>query len=149
MASIYVRMPRSSTTSACVFPDSEGGGCSSQAQVLVDGPSEKAPVPRHAAALSTLSLVPIVISKLPRATGRAFVKKRWEEEKVTEQFDSSAWAKKREAFAKRRQLNDFERFKVMKLRKQVRWRSPAICTGVRPNRAWQRAGTSKHHGTVH
>jgi large subunit ribosomal protein L14e len=88
--------------------------------VLVDGPSEKAPVPRHAAPLSHLSLTPIVISKLPRATGRGFVKKQWTEQKVEEKFNGSAWAKKRAQFAKRRQLNDFERFKVMKLRKQVR-----------------------------
>lgn len=87
--------------------------------MLVDGPSEKAPVPRHAAALNHLSLTPIVISKLPRATGRGFVKKRWEESKVEETFNSSAWAQRRAQFAKRRQLNDFERFKVMKLRKQV------------------------------
>jgi large subunit ribosomal protein L14e len=88
--------------------------------VLVDGPSEKAPVPRHSASLTHVSLTPIVISKLPRATGRGFVKKRWEEEKVQEKFDESAWAKKRASISKRRQLNDFERFKVMKLRKQVR-----------------------------
>ncbi|KAF2745894.1 60S ribosomal protein L14 [Sporormia fimetaria CBS 119925] len=90
-------------------------------RVLVDGPSEKAPVPRHAAALSHLSLTPIVLSKVPRATGRGVVKKRWEEEKVDEKFNSSAFAQKRAQFAKRRQLNDFERFKVMKLRKQARY----------------------------
>jgi large subunit ribosomal protein L14e len=87
--------------------------------VLVDGPSEKAPVPRHAAQLSHLSLTPIVLSKLPRATGRGFVKKQWEAQNVDETFNSSAWAQRRAQFAKRRQLNDFERFKVMKLRKQV------------------------------
>jgi hypothetical protein len=62
--------------------------------VLVDGPSKDAPVPRQQVALAKLSLTPIVISKLPRATGVGHVAKRWE-------------------------VNDFERFKVMKMRKQV------------------------------
>lgn len=87
--------------------------------MLVDGPSEKAPIPRQSVALSNLSLTPIVISKLPRAAGVGYVKKRWAEEKVDETFAATSWAKKRAQFQKRRQLNDFERFKVMKLRKQV------------------------------
>jgi large subunit ribosomal protein L14e len=68
------------------------------------------------------SLTPIVIPKLPRATGVGHVAKKWEEHKVQQKFDESAWAKKRAALQKRRQLNDFERFKVMKLRKQVGYR---------------------------
>ncbi|KAF2277652.1 60S ribosomal protein L14 [Westerdykella ornata] len=90
-------------------------------RVLVDGPSEKANVPRHSASLAHLSLTPIVLKKLPRGTGRGVVQKRWQEEKVDEKFNESAFAKKRAQFAKRRQLNDFERFKVMKLRKQARY----------------------------
>jgi ribosomal protein L14E/L6E/L27E len=92
----------------------------SQKQVLVDGPSEKAPVPRQEVALAKLSLTPIVIPKLPRACGVGHVAKKWEEAKVQQKFDESAWAKKRAAMQKRRGLNDFERFKVMKMRKQVR-----------------------------
>jgi ribosomal protein L14E/L6E/L27E len=88
--------------------------------VLVDGPSEKAFVPRQEVALAKLSLTPIVIPKLPRASGVGHVAKKWEEHKVQQQFDESAWAKKRTAMQKRRGLNDFERFKVMKMRKQVR-----------------------------
>ncbi|KAF2465840.1 NAC-domain-containing protein [Lindgomyces ingoldianus] len=90
-------------------------------RVLVDGPSKDATVPRHAASLSSLSLTPIVIPKLPRATGNGVVRKLWESEKVDEQFAESTWAKKRAQFQKRKQLNDFERFKVMKLRKQARF----------------------------
>jgi large subunit ribosomal protein L14e len=91
-------------------------------QVLVDGPasSKDKVVPRHAAALSYLSLTPIVIAKLSRGAGNGTVKSIWESEKVEEKFENSNWALNRNRFAKRRQLNDFERFKVMKLRKQVR-----------------------------
>jgi ribosomal protein L14E/L6E/L27E len=99
--------------------------------VLVDGPSEKAPVPRQEVALAKLSLTPIVIPKLPRATGVGHVAKKWEEHKVQQQFDDSAWAKKRTAMQKRRGLNDFERFKVMKMRKQV-------CCSCICNVAWRR-----------
>ncbi|KAF2800703.1 hypothetical protein K505DRAFT_263245 [Melanomma pulvis-pyrius CBS 109.77] len=90
-------------------------------RVLVDGPSEEAPVPRHSAPLKKLSLTPIVIPKLPRATGNGTVKALWESNKVDEQFADSTWSKKRAQFQKRRDLNDFERFKVLKLRKQARF----------------------------
>lgn len=114
-------LSRSSTTSAYEFLR-PGEKCSClQQQVLVDGPTEKAPVPRQEVALAKLSLTPIVIPKLPRSTGVGHVAKKWEEHKVQQKFDESAWAKKRAALQKRRQLNDFERFKVMKLRKQVRY----------------------------
>lgn len=88
-------------------------------QVLVDGPSKDAPVPRQSVALAKVSLTPIVIPKLPRATGRGFVAQQWEKEQVDQKWSESTWSKKRAQFQKRRQLNDFERFKVMKLRKQV------------------------------
>ncbi|RMZ74191.1 60S ribosomal L14 [Pyrenophora seminiperda CCB06] len=90
-------------------------------RVLLDGPSEKAPVPRQEIALAKLSLTPIVIPKLPRASGVGHVAKKWEEHKVQQKFDESSWAKKRAAIQKRRGLNDFERFKVMKMRKQARF----------------------------
>jgi ribosomal protein L14E/L6E/L27E len=108
--------------------------------VLVDGPSKDAPVPRQQVALAKLSLTPIVISKLPRATGVGHVAKRWEDSKVDQQFNDSAWAKKRAAMQKRRGLNDFERFKVMKMRKQV-----CACIGhpyaTRTTRLTGRAGS--------
>lgn len=89
--------------------------------MLVDGPSDKAPVPRQAVALAKVSLTPIVLSKLPRGTGVGTVKHAWEEAQVDKKFEESSWSKKRAQYQKRRALNDFERFKVMKLRKQVRY----------------------------
>ncbi len=65
-------------------------------------------------------VTPIVIPKLPRAAGRGPVAKAWEKEEVEAKWEKSAWAKRREQRVKRRGLNDFERFKVMKLKKQVR-----------------------------
>jgi large subunit ribosomal protein L14e len=90
-------------------------------QVLVDGPSEKenASVPRHAISLSNLIITPLVIPKLPRGAGRGAVAKAWEKEGVESKWAESTWAKRRAQREKRRALSDFDRFKVLRLKKQV------------------------------
>jgi large subunit ribosomal protein L14e len=90
-------------------------------QILVDGPSTKegAVVPRQAIATSTVSLTPWVIPNLPKAAGTGPVKKLWEKNEVDKKWAESSWAKKREQFERRKNLTDFERFKVMRLKKQV------------------------------
>ncbi|KAI4100920.1 MAG: hypothetical protein L6R37_005172 [Teloschistes peruensis] len=92
-------------------------------RILVDGPSkkEKAGVPRHAVALNNTIVTPIVIPQLPRAAGRGPVAKAWEKEEVESKWEQSAWAKRRDQREKRRALTDFERFKVVKLKKQARF----------------------------
>ena len=101
----------------------------SRPQVLVDGPSEKEDqaVPRHAAGLSYMSLTGIVIPKLPRAIGHSALKKKWEEHEVEKKWYESNFAKSRERSIRRRQLSDFERFKAMRLRKQVREKAIENC----------------------
>lgn len=90
-------------------------------QVLVDGPSgkENKVVPRHALALAHATLTPFVIPKLPRAAGTGPVKKLWEKEDIDEKWEQSSFAKKKAQMERRRNLTDFERFKVMRLKKQV------------------------------
>ncbi|KAL2055024.1 hypothetical protein ABVK25_004846 [Lepraria finkii] len=92
-------------------------------RALVDGPSKKenASVPRQSVSLNYLIITPIVIPKLPRQAGRGAVAKAWEKEEVEQQWDESAWAKRREQREKRRNLSDFDRFKVLKLKKQARF----------------------------
>ncbi|EXJ64006.1 large subunit ribosomal protein L14e [Cladophialophora yegresii CBS 114405] len=92
-------------------------------RVLVDGPSSKegAVVPRQAIATSTLSLTPWVIPNLPKAAGTGPVKKLWEKNEIDSKWAESSWAKKREQQERRRNLTDFERFKVMRLKKQARF----------------------------
>jgi len=92
-------------------------------RVLVDGPASTSDkvVPRHSASLIGLSLTPIVIPKLPRAAGNGTVRKVWEKEEVEKKFSESNWAKTQGRFAKRKALNDFDRFKVMKLKKARRF----------------------------
>lgn len=91
-------------------------------QILVDGPSkEKTPIPRHEAALANTILTHIVLEKLPRAIGTGPLAKAWEKLEIDSKWRDSSWAKARAQREKRRNLTDFERFKVMKLRKQVSW----------------------------
>ncbi len=61
----------------------------------------------------------MVIPKLPRKAGRTAVAKAWEKHEVESKWDESAWSKRREQREKRRNLTDFDRFKVLKLKKQV------------------------------
>lgn len=91
-------------------------------QALIDGPASdpKKAVPRHAEAFANLILTPIVIEKLPRAAGRGAVARAWEKQEVEKKWAASSWAKRRESREKRRALTDFERFKVLRLKKQVR-----------------------------
>jgi large subunit ribosomal protein L14e len=61
------------------------------------------------------------MAKLPRGIRNGPLKKKWEEVKVEQQWQESPFAQKRARSDRRRQLNDFERFKVMRLKKQVRF----------------------------
>lgn len=60
-----------------------------------------------------------MIPKLPRAAGTGALRKMWDAHEVDKKFDESSWAKTRAKFDRRRGLSDFERFKVMRLKKQV------------------------------
>lgn len=103
-------------------------------QVLVEGPSSdpKKVVPRHAAALSQISLANIVIPKIIFGVGHTALKKQWDAYEVDSKWENGAYAKNQAKFARRKELSDFERFKVMALRKQVccyrEWRE-MLCAG--------------------
>ncbi|KIV98196.1 hypothetical protein PV10_01873 [Exophiala mesophila] len=92
-------------------------------RILVDGPSSKegAVVPRQAVPTSTVSLTPWVIPNLPKAAGTGPVKKLWEKHEVDKKWAESSWAKKRQQQDRRKNLTDFERFKVLRLKKQARF----------------------------
>lgn len=66
-----------------------------------------------------MSLTGIVIN-INRGAGTVSTKKQWQEADVEGKWNNSSFAKSRERSIRRKQLNDFERFKVMRLRKQVR-----------------------------
>jgi len=91
--------------------------------VLVDGPSSdpKLATPRGAVSLSRTLLTPIVIEKLPRGARSGAVKKAWEAAGVDAKWKESNWAKKSLQQERRKALTDFDRFKVMRLKKQRRF----------------------------
>lgn len=100
---------------------------------MVDGPSDdkdKA-VPRGSAPLSNLSLTNIVIPKLPRGIGHGPLKAKWAAAEVDKNWKDSSFAKSRVRSSKRRALTDFERFKVMRLRKQVRFEAAKELTKIK------------------
>ncbi|CZR51524.1 probable 60S ribosomal protein L14 [Phialocephala subalpina] len=92
-------------------------------RALVDGPSTdtKTACPRQAVALQNVVLTPLVLEKLPRGARTGTVKAIWEKAGIEAKWQESAWAKKRQQTERRRALTDFERFKVMRLRKQARF----------------------------
>lgn len=61
------------------------------------------------------------MSKLPRGIGSGPLTKAWEAQEIEKKYDESANAKNKAKYARRKELNDFERFKVMVLRKQARF----------------------------
>ena len=61
------------------------------------------------------------MSKLARGAGSGVVKKRLEADRILEKWENSPWAKNIVKVKKRRALNDFERFKVLVTKKQLRY----------------------------
>lgn len=103
-------------------------------QVLVDGPSseEQKIVPRHVLPLAHATLTPFTIPQLPRAAGTGPVKKLWAKNEIDGKWAKSSFAQKTDRSERRKNLTDFERFKVLRLRKQVRddwaiWGARAHC----------------------
>lgn len=91
-------------------------------QILIDGPSteEKKIVPRQTVPLAHVTLTHFVIPKMPRAAGTGPVRKLWAKNEIDDQWAKSGFAQKAEKAERRKNLTDFERFKVMRIRKQVR-----------------------------
>ncbi|KAJ5698909.1 Protein transport protein yif1 [Penicillium macrosclerotiorum] len=92
-------------------------------RVLVDGPSgeEQKIVPRHVLPLAHATLTPFTIPKLPRSAGTGPVKKLWAKNEIDGKWAKSSFAQKSDRAERRKNLTDFERFKVLRLRKQARY----------------------------
>ncbi|KAK4155312.1 ribosomal protein L14-domain-containing protein [Chaetomidium leptoderma] len=92
-------------------------------RALVDGPSTDAKLatPRGIVQLSRTLLTPIVVEKLTRGARSGTVKKEWEAAGVDAKWSESNWAKKQLQQERRQSLTDFDRFKVMRLKKQRRF----------------------------
>lgn len=80
-------------------------------RVIVEGPEVK----RQVMTLRRLQLTDFCL-ELSRGASSKDVKAALKEDNLVEKFYASAWGKKRQAFHKKRELTDFERFKVSRAR---------------------------------
>ncbi|KAL6858090.1 hypothetical protein ACO1O0_005542 [Amphichorda felina] len=92
-------------------------------RVLVEGPSSDPDLatPRQPLRLSRALLSPLIVEGLIRGSRHAQLKKQWEKSEIDTKWKETNWAKKRAQVARRNGLTDFERFKVMRLKKQQRF----------------------------
>ncbi|PHH50187.1 60S ribosomal protein L14-A [Ceratocystis fimbriata CBS 114723] len=102
-------------------------------RVLVEGPSSdsKLAVIRKSIPLSDCLLSQLVIKGLPRGARQATLKKFWEAAEIDTKWKQSNWFKRREQIEKRRALTDFDRFKVLRLKKQRRFEERKALAKVR------------------
>lgn len=63
----------------------------------------------------------MVVEGLPRGARHGTLKKFWEKSEIDTKWTDSNWSKKRVQIARRKALTDFDRFKVMRLKKQQRF----------------------------
>ncbi len=90
---------------------------------MVEGPSadEKLAVPRQSVNLSECLLSQLIIEGLPRGVRQTGLKKFWEKAEIDSKWKETNWYKRRVQIERRKQLTDFDRFKVMRLKKQRRF----------------------------
>lgn len=81
---------------------------------MIDGPS----VARQAIFLGRVVLTPLVLEGLPRGARTGVVSKKWAAAEIDAKWAKTSWAKKIAQRERRAQLNDFERFQVLVLKKQ-------------------------------
>ncbi|KAI8639314.1 60S ribosomal protein L14e [Parasitella parasitica] len=88
-------------------------------RALIDGPTTG--VVRQAFPFRRLVLTPLVLKNLPRAIGKAGLKKALEKDETVAKWAKTVWAKKLEQRKVRANLTDFDRFKLNKLKNQRRF----------------------------
>jgi len=88
-----------------------------QSRALIEGPESVTGVPRQQIPIRNLSLTPIQV-KLGRGARASTVAAVIEKEKVLEKFNKTTWAKKIKLQQIRQTLTDFDRFKLLILRKK-------------------------------
>merc|ERR1711890_75539 len=101
-----------------------------QNRVLVDGPCSE--VPRQEYKIKSLHLTPIKVT-FPFSARTKVVRKAWVDEKVSETWGKSSWAKRMAMKVKRQGLNDFDRFKLTKA-KSARNKIVAKAVAIKKNK---------------
>ncbi|EPX72748.1 60S ribosomal protein L14 [Schizosaccharomyces octosporus yFS286] len=86
-------------------------------RVIVDCANQE--FPRQIVRLGQVTLTSIVMD-VPRGATTGIVAKKWQAQNISEKWAATAWAKKLETVKTRSQLGDFERFAVLRYKKQRR-----------------------------
>ncbi|KAJ2547370.1 hypothetical protein EV175_005247 [Coemansia sp. RSA 1933] len=87
-------------------------------RAVVDGPTTD--VQRQVIPFNNVVLTDIVVKGLPRGIGSKRLAVFLEKNQVVEAWQKTGWAQKLEARKRRSNMSDFDRFKVMRLKKQQR-----------------------------
>lgn len=111
-------------------------------RALVDGPKSQTGVRRQTIPFTRLSIVPIKI-KIIRACRSIHLEKAFIANKVAEKFAKLPWAKKIARSKIRASLSDFDRFKVMVLKKK---RSLLIRQKLNEIQGWRKAAATYKAG---
>eukprot|EP00928_Gymnodinium_smaydae_P087785 TRINITY_DN719_c0_g1_i1.p2 TRINITY_DN719_c0_g1~~TRINITY_DN719_c0_g1_i1.p2 ORF type:complete len:134 (+),score=45.07 TRINITY_DN719_c0_g1_i1:161-562(+) len=88
-----------------------------QKRVIVDGPESVTGVPRHMMPVKRLSLTDLK-SKIPRGAREKTLKLALEKDAVMSKWAETAWAKKLKAKENRKNMSDFDRFKLYTAKKK-------------------------------
>eukprot|EP00928_Gymnodinium_smaydae_P087788 TRINITY_DN719_c0_g2_i3.p2 TRINITY_DN719_c0_g2~~TRINITY_DN719_c0_g2_i3.p2 ORF type:complete len:134 (+),score=43.47 TRINITY_DN719_c0_g2_i3:1080-1481(+) len=93
-----------------------------QKRVIVDGPEGVTGVKRHMMPVKRLSLTDMKCS-IPRAAREKTLRKALETGEVMKKWSETAWAKKLKVKATKKEMSDFDRFKLYQAKKK---RSKAV-----------------------
>jgi len=88
-----------------------------ESRALVEGPQAKTGVARQTIPFRHLSLTKVKLN-ITRSIGVSGLNKAYDAQKVGDQLETVTWVKKQRRTAVRKSLGDFDRFKLMLLRKQ-------------------------------
>ncbi|KAJ2989132.1 hypothetical protein NUW58_g3625 [Xylaria curta] len=94
----------------------------SEKRVLVDGPSseEKLVVPKGPIALSDVLLTDLKL-EIPRAVRTGTLQNFWEKAEIDKKWQQSKWAQRSQRTERRKALTDFQRFQLLRAKKQQRY----------------------------
>jgi len=99
-----------------------------QKRVIVDGPESLTGVRRHMMPVKRLSLTDLKTT-IPKAAREKTLKKALKKDNVMSKWDECSWAKKFKVRAVRKNMTDFDRFKLYKAKKT---RSQLVKKALKP-----------------
>eukprot|EP00930_Biecheleria_cincta_P065729 TRINITY_DN515_c0_g4_i1.p2 TRINITY_DN515_c0_g4~~TRINITY_DN515_c0_g4_i1.p2 ORF type:complete len:137 (+),score=34.82 TRINITY_DN515_c0_g4_i1:80-490(+) len=119
---MYTRFVQPGRLAVITFGPCAGKMCTivdivDQKRVVVDGPESLNGVRRHMMPIKRLSLTDIRM-EMRRGAREKTLKKALEKGEVMKKWSETAWAKKMQARDARKNLTDFDRFKLMVARKK-------------------------------